>query len=127
MKPLWTLAGLTLTALAILGALLPVMPSTVFAIGATACFARSSPRLEGWLLTHPRLGPAIRAWRNDGAIPAGAKRIAVASMTASGVLVAATAPAPVALGTAMMLTASAAFVVSRPSPRGVEGRIAAAR
>lgn len=59
MKPLRMIAGLALTGMAMLGALLPVMPSTVFALGAAACFARSSPRLERWLLHQPTLGPAV--------------------------------------------------------------------
>ena len=92
MKTLWLLGGLALTGLAVLGALLPVMPSTVFALGAAACFARSSPRLERWLLRHPRIGPSIHAWREDGAIPPAAKRIALVSMTCSAAIVGVTAP-----------------------------------
>ena len=38
-----------------------------------ACFARSSPRLEAWLLNHPRFGPALCAWREERAIPRRAK------------------------------------------------------
>lgn len=120
-KVLWILAGLVCTGLAILGAFLPVMPSTVFALGAGACFARSSPRLERWLLEHPRLGPAVRAWRAERAIPTSAKVVAVSSMTASGVLVALTAPPAVAVGVAVVLVACALYVGTRPAPARVSG------
>lgn len=115
-KVLWILAGLVLTGLAVLGAFLPVMPSTVFALGAAACFARSSPRLEAWLLGHPRLGPSVRAWRAERAIPTSAKVVAVVSMTASGLFVALTAPPAVAAGVGVVLLACALYVGTRPAP-----------
>jgi uncharacterized membrane protein YbaN (DUF454 family) len=116
MRGLWIAAGLGLTGLALVGAMLPGVPTTVFAIGAAACFARSSPRLEAWLLAHRWLGPPVRAWRAERAIPGRAKVVALASMAASGLFTLATAPLPVALGVAGVLTASAAFVATRPLP-----------
>ena len=56
------LGGLML-ALGIIGAFLPVMPTTIFLILAAWCFGRSSPRLESWMLDHQRFGPALRQWR----------------------------------------------------------------
>jgi uncharacterized membrane protein YbaN (DUF454 family) len=106
-----------LIAIGVIGAFLPILPSTVFFIAAAACFARSSPRLERWLLNHPRIGPAIRAWRADGAISAPAKVAAVTGM-ASGYLVfwvTVRPEAPLAVFLAVVLMASAAYVVSRPS------------
>lgn len=115
-KRLWVVAGLLLVGLAVVGALLPLLPSTVFALGAAACFARSSPRLEAWVLGHRRLGPSVRAWRAERAIPLGAKVLAVASMSLSFVGVATTASPAVAAGVAVLLLGSALYVCTRPTP-----------
>lgn len=72
----WLVLGLAFVALDIIGAILPLMPTTIFLILAAACFARSSPRLEHWLLEHARFGPALRAWRAERAIPRRAKTAA---------------------------------------------------
>ena len=46
----WKVAGVISVGLAVLGAILPIMPTTVFLIMATACFAKSSPRMQKKLL-----------------------------------------------------------------------------
>ncbi len=107
-----------LVCLGVIGAFLPVMPTTVFLIGALACFARGSPRLESWLLNHPRFGPALQAWRAEGAIPARAKKVAVAMMAVSLMIVVAVSHSwivPVIVGA--VLVAVAAYVITRPLPR----------
>jgi uncharacterized membrane protein YbaN (DUF454 family) len=65
---LYLIAGFVSLGLAIIGAILPVMPTTVFVILAAWCFARSSPKLERKLLDHPTFGPHILRWRENGAI-----------------------------------------------------------
>jgi uncharacterized protein len=115
-KAVWIACGLVLTGIALVGVVLPGLPTTIFALGAAACFARSSPRLEAWLLSHGWLGPLIRAWRNERAIPTPAKLVAVVSMAASGIWVALTAPVGVAVGVWIALVASGSYVVSRPAP-----------
>ena len=82
MRGLWLTAGMLFLGLGLLGVLLPVLPTTPFLLLAAACFARSSPRLHGWLLGHPLFGPPIRNWEENGAISAKAKRLAVGSMAA---------------------------------------------
>ncbi len=114
-RALWLGAGVLLTSLAIIGALVPVMPSTVFALGAAACFGRSSPQLEAWVLAHPTLGPRVIAWRAHGVVPPRAKVAAVVSMLLSATIVALTAPFAIAAGTAATLLLVGTWLVSRPS------------
>lgn len=118
--PLWArlvlmALGFVCVGLGILGLILPVMPGVVFLILAAACFARSSPRVEAWLIAHPHLGPPIVTWRRTGAIPRHAKRAAILGMGASFVFVTLTGAPPIALvSTAALMLASAAYILTRP-------------
>lgn len=114
----WLALGLALTGLGVVGLILPVMPGTVFLILAAACFARGSPRLEAWLLAHPRLGPTVVAWRRDRTIPRKAKLLAFAGMALSIVLVSVSGAPPIAIGSTVALVAAGAlYVGTRPSQR----------
>lgn len=77
---LWLTAGFILVGLGGLGMLLPVMPTTVFFIGAAACFARSSPRFERWVLNLPHIGPLVRDYRSGLGMPRRAKIIAISTI-----------------------------------------------
>ena len=73
-------------ALGVLGAFVPVLPSTVFLILAAAAYARGSPRLYRWLLRNRIFGRYISDWRTHGSIPIGTKVMIVAMIfTAVGV------------------------------------------
>lgn len=77
----WLLLGLVLVGIGLIGIVVPLLPTTDFMLLALPCFARSSPRLEAWLLNHPRFGPGIRAWRNERAVPRKAKIMACIGMS----------------------------------------------
>lgn len=77
----WLVLGLLLVGVGFIGIFVPLLPTTDFMLLALPCFARSSPRLEAWLLNHPRFGPGLRAWRQNGAVPRYAKIAACIGMT----------------------------------------------
>src|SRR5258705_10690532 len=81
MRIIYFCLGWRMGGLGVIGLVVPLMPGVVFLIAAGACFARSSPRLEAWLLDHPTFGKPLRDWRAAGAIPRPAKAIACAGMT----------------------------------------------
>lgn len=117
-RAIWAVLGIVFVVLGFVGALLPLMPTTIFLILAAGCFSRSSPRLEAWLLDHPCFGPTLRAWRRDGAISRRAKMLACAGMGIGFALFWwQVRPNPlVALIVGVLLAASALFIVSRPLP-----------
>lgn len=110
-------AGWLMVVLALIGAFLPLMPTTIFLIFAAWFFARSSPRLEAWLLDHPRFGPALRAWKETGAVTRSAKVMACAGKTLGFVVFwFSVNPEPwLAVCVALLLIAAAGYVVSRPT------------
>ena len=78
--------GWLCVALGLIGIVVPGLPTTPFLLLAAWAFSKSSERFQAWLLNHPRLGPAVRDWRERGAIPRRAKYLAVGMMTVSFVL-----------------------------------------
>ncbi|MFN4326172.1 MAG: YbaN family protein [Azonexus sp.] len=81
--PVYRALGATSVLLGVIGAFLPLLPTTPFLILAAWFFARSHPEWEQKLLAHPRAGPAIRAWRDHGAIPRVAKQAAAVLLVIS--------------------------------------------
>jgi uncharacterized membrane protein YbaN (DUF454 family) len=69
-------AGMTSLGLGTAGVFLPLLPTVPFVLLAAFCFARSSPRLELWLLEHRHFGPHIHAWRESRSISPSGKRAA---------------------------------------------------
>lgn len=118
MRILYLCLGWLMVATGIVGAVTPILPTTPFLLIALWCFSKSSPKLEAWLLSHPRFGPSLRDWREKGAVPRKAKIAAVSLMTMSyalfwfGTEPTATRAAIVA---AVMLGA-AIYVSTRPEP-----------
>jgi uncharacterized membrane protein YbaN (DUF454 family) len=75
--------GIIFVGLAILGVILPILPTTPFLLVAAACFAKSSPYMKQKLLNNKTFGPLIYEWQQNRSIPRKAKRIALLTMVLS--------------------------------------------
>ena len=82
-RHLYLAGGFIALALGSIGVLLPLLPTVPFVILAAFCFARSSPRLEAWLLDHHVFGLHIRNWRDQRAITKRGKRAAIVAFAVS--------------------------------------------
>ena len=60
-----------------IGLLLPIVPTTPFILVSVWFFARSSKKLENWLINHKIFGKNIRNWKEKGAISKNAKLSAI--------------------------------------------------
>jgi len=114
----YLIAGFLLLGLGIIGAFLPLLPTTIFVILAAGCFARSNRRIESWLLAHKRFGPMIVAWREEGAIPRRGKVMACIGMGVGFIaFLIGAQPGPVLmLFVLAFFLACAWYVVTRPEP-----------
>jgi hypothetical protein len=112
---LWRALALGCVALGVVGAFLPLLPTTPFLLVAAWAAGRGWPQLEAWLVAHPRLGPPIRRWRDHRAVPRGAKWAASVTMLSSVVLLALSqAPVALKLGVPLLLFAVAWWLWRRP-------------
>lgn len=57
-------AGWICVILAIIGIVLPLLPTTPFLLLAAFCFSKSSQRFHDWLLNHPWFGDYIRNFQS---------------------------------------------------------------
>ena len=116
MRVVWIALGLMAVGLGILGLALPLLPTTPFMLLAAGCFAKSSPRLHGWLIDHRIFGPAIRNWQVNRAISTKAKRMALTAMAAAfGVSVFFGVPYRILAVQAVVLLITGTWIATRPS------------
>lgn len=114
---MWLLGGLAAVVVGAVGVVLPLLPTTPFLLVAAFAFARSSKRLDGWLREHRTFGPLINNWQRDGSIDPRAKRMALIVIAATPLVTwLLEAPMWIIAVQIVVLSASAIFILTRPSP-----------
>jgi hypothetical protein len=104
--------------LGIIGAFLPVLPTTPFLLLAAWAATRGSPQLHRWLHDHPRWGPPLIAWEAQRAVSAPAKWLACIFMATSWTimwLLTDTWVVPAITGA--LFLGVGGYLVTRPTPR----------
>ncbi|HMP04360.1 MAG TPA: YbaN family protein [Gemmatales bacterium] len=76
-RAVFILGGLLFVGLGVIGAFLPILPTTPFLLLALFCFARSSPRLHHWLLHSPFFGPYLQDWQKHRGVRRRVKVMAI--------------------------------------------------
>jgi uncharacterized membrane protein YbaN (DUF454 family) len=103
--------------LGIIGAFLPLLPTTPFLLLAAWAATRGSPELHRWLYEHPRFGPPLIAWEEKRAVSTGAKWTACVLMVSSWIImVLLTEGWLVPAITGVMFVCGGAYLVTRPAP-----------
>ena len=63
-------------ALGIIGAFLPILPTTPFLLLAAYFYSKSNSKIHTWMLQHKYLGPPLSDWQQNGVIGIKAKILA---------------------------------------------------
>ena len=117
----WLVVGLSALAAAIVGVILPLIPTTPFVLLAAFAFMNSSKRLHDWLLRHRIFGKLIADWRKYGAISRRAKVFSIVSMVGIFVVsVLLDVSVLVLVVQAVVLSCTGIFIVTRPLPPAAE-------
>ena len=70
---LYLISGFLLVVIGVIGIFLPILPTTIFLILASACFVKSSPRANEWLRNHKILGAYIKNYQDKTGLTIKAK------------------------------------------------------
>lgn len=117
MKPVLFILGWVSFALGIIGAFLPILPTTPFLILSAYLFSKSSPRFHAWLLELPFAGPAIREWGDHRVVRPRAKILCTLMICLSLILIWSSARIlpVVQISVTLILCSVLSYVLSRPS------------
>lgn len=126
----WLLRLLAVLSLgmALIGVVVPGLPTTEFVLLSAWAAARSSPRLHAWLLGHRLFGPMLHNWGNGRRVARRAKWAATVSMSLCALLMwhSIPHPGPVAV-VVLCMACGLVWLWRRPEPEvpPAPGRVAA--
>lgn len=100
--------------LGIFGIFVPLLPTTVFWILATGCYANSAPYLRERILQHPRFGKPISDWLEFRVIERKPKVFAVAGIVVSCTVSALSVPNEVFVVMCAAMLILIVYLVTRP-------------
>lgn len=121
--PLLATVGTAALVAGIIGLFVPLLPTTPFVLLASACYARSSPRLHRWLLAHPHLGACIRAFEEGQGLSRRAKGLALSTLWVSIVFAGlGIPPSPEKMALVAIACAVSAWILAMPTLAPETGR-----
>jgi uncharacterized membrane protein YbaN (DUF454 family) len=111
----WSALGYGFFGIGLVGAALPVLPTTIFWIAAAGCFVKGCPAMAHRIFAWPGIGPAVEAFLRHGVIRRKAKASALCGMAVAATVVLLT---PLSLATSLatigLIALAALYVVTRP-------------
>lgn len=73
LRYLYLISGFLLVGIGVIGIFLPILPTTIFLILASACFLKSSPKANDWLRNHKILGVYVKNYQDKTGLTVKAK------------------------------------------------------
>jgi uncharacterized membrane protein YbaN (DUF454 family) len=65
---LYLISGILLVIIGAIGILLPILPTTIFLILASACFVKGSPKANEWLLNNKIFGAYLKNYQDKSGL-----------------------------------------------------------
>lgn len=86
-RAVWVALAALSFGIGVIGIFVPLLPTTEFMLGAVYCASKGSPRFEAWIRSRRYVGPLIKNWERERAIPRRAKCVAVGMIGASALFI----------------------------------------
>lgn len=117
MKPIWFVFAWISFVVGIIGAFLPILPTTPFLILSAYLFSKSSPRFHKWIMELPVAGDAVRDWQVNRVIKPRAKILCTLMIIGSLALIITNQKIvlPVKIVIPLVLISVWSFVITRKS------------
>lgn len=104
--------------LALIGMVLPGLPTVPFLLLAAWFAARGSEKLHTWLYAHPHLGTLLIDWEREGAVSRKSKVVAIVMLIISWLILFSRGISPILLTClAVFFSLVATFLLTRPEPK----------